>query len=294
MRRDLVPRAVQPGLAAAFERAKEKVSEREFLDRVEAARREFDGLLDDEALGLLVLDELGLNEGAFVEIADLPGRAEASLRVVVERVEGVREFQREGRPPGRVANCVVTDGSGEARLVLWDRDAEKAEDGTLREGARVTLVGARVKESRFGVELHVTPWTALEVEGALDAAKRKLLMDVSGEGDPLALALRGEEEGVQRAFQTRLVDAPGPMRGTIASVATTRPFKRSDGSVGFACDVEVDTPDGRVKVVCWDDAVKAIRAIPVGGDVVLDKLVAKARVGGPEWHTTKETRIKTA
>jgi replication factor A1 len=282
--------SLDPALQPYAERARAKMTDAEFARRIEEARVAFDGLLDDEALALLVLDEAGLNEGAFVELADLQGRAEASVRVVVERVEGVREFAREGRAPGRVCNVVVRDDSGEARVVLWDRDVEKAEDGTLHPGAKVTLVGARVKESRFGPELHVTPWTAIEVEGALDPAKRKLLADVAGDVDPLALALRGVERDL-RPRQTTL-DAPGPLRGALASVAPTRPFRRADGSLGFVCEAEFDTGDGRVRVVCWDEAVKAVRALAVGDEVEVEGLVAKAKGGAAEWHTASGTRFR--
>lgn len=283
---------VDPALAPFFARAASSMSEADFLARVAKARQEFDGLLDEEAIALLVLDEAGLNEGAFLEIVDLGGRSEASLRVAVERVEPPREFAREGRAPGRVCNVIVSDSTGEARVVLWDKDVEKAEDGTLKAGVRFTLVGARVKASHFGVELHVTPWTAIEVDGALDAAKRKLLMDVQGNGDPLALTLRGVESDLRP--KTRTMDAPGPLRGTLVSVSATRPFRRADGAVGFACDAEFDAADGRIKVVCWDEAVKAVRALALGTPVEVTALVAKQKADGFEWHTSRETRVRRA
>lgn len=285
---------MDPALAPYAARARERMSEEEFVARVERARAEFDGLLDDEALALLVLDEAGLNEGAFVELSEIAERGEASVRVTVERIEPPREFAREGRPPGRVCNVVVSDATAEARVVLWDKDVEKAEDGTLHAGARVTLVGARVKLSRFGPELHVTPWTAVEVEGAPDAARRKLLLDVKDGSAALALAL-GREEGVpDAALRPRAVEAPGPLRATFLAVSPTRPFRRADGTVGFACDAELDTAEGRLKVVCWDEAVKAVRALLPGCDVVVEGLVAKARSNGVEWHTTPATIIRPA
>jgi replication factor A1 len=281
---------VDPTLALVYSRARGKVTADEFLARVEKARAEFDGLLDDEALGLLVLDELGLNDGAFLTIAELSGRAEASVRdLTVERVEPPREFQREGRAPGRVANVVVRDATGEARVTLWDRDVEKAEDGTLAPGKRLTLVNARVKDSRYGLELHVTPWTAIEVEGQLDPAKRKLLLDVQPEADPLAVALKDDAVSPQ----TRL-EAPGPLRGALVWIGPTRPFRRADGTTGFACDIDVDTPDGRIRVVCWDEAVKAARALALDAPVIIEPLVARSRGAALEWHTTRDTKFRVA
>lgn len=265
---------VEPTLAAYYERASGKLTAEEFAARVEEEREKFDGLLDDEALALLVLDELGLNDGAFVTIAELSGRAEATVRCTIDGIEPPREFAREGRPPGRVCNCRVSDATGAARLVLWDRDVEKTEDGTLVAGARVTLVNARVKESRWGVELHAGPWTAIEVEGALTAAQRKLIQDVAVEQ---AEAPRAE---------------PETLRGTLLGLTPTRTYRRDDGGVGFACDLDVETDDGRVRVVAWDDAVKAARALRPLARVVIENVTRKTRGAQDEWHTRSDTQLR--
>ena len=280
-----------PAVRALLDRVKGKVDEADFAARIEKARAEFDGLLDDEALALLVLDELGLNEGAYVTLADLKGRAEATVRVTVDRLDPPREFQREGRPSGRVCNVLVSDATGEARVTLWDRDVEKAEDGTLAVGARVTLVNARVKDSKWGVELHVTPWTVIEVEGAPDPARRKLLMDVQGTDDALSLALRKEED--LKSFQARL-PAGGPLMGTLVSVSPTRTYRKADGGVGFVCDVEVEAAEGRVRVTLWDELVRDVRKVQPGAPLVLEGLVAKARGAAMEWHSGSGTRLKAA
>ena len=268
-------------LAPYFEKLRARMSDAEIQQRLAQEREAFGGLLDDEALCLLLLDEMGLNEGAYVTIGDLKGRAEATVRVTVDGVEAPREFQREGRPPGRVVNCRVSDATGSARMVLWDRDVEKTEDGTLWVGARLTLVNARVKETSFGVELHVGPWTVLDVEGALDPAKRKLLQDVAA----------GPETALTGTAQTTL---PASLAGTLAALSPTRTYRRPDGAVGFVCDADLDTPRGRARLVAWDEAVKAVRGIPVGSKLVAENVVQKVRGAATEWHTTRETRLTRA
>lgn len=281
---------MDPAVAALLQRVKGKVDERDFAARMETARAEFDGLLDDEALALLVLDELGLNEGAYVTLGSLSGRAEATVRVAIERIDPPREFPREGRAPGRVCNVLVADATGEARMTLWDRDVEKAEDGTLGVGTRLTLVNARVKDSKWGVELHVTPWTVLEVEGQLDPAKRKLLADVSGEVDPLSVALVKEDD--LSTFQARLGESSEPLRGELAYVSPTRPYRKSDGSTGFVCDIDVDAGEGPIRVVVWDELVRDVRKAPVGGPIELEGLVAKVKGASMEWHTGRGTKVR--
>ena len=278
---------VDPAAAPLLERLRTRLSEAELEARLAESREAFGGLLDDEALALLLLDELGMNEGAYVTIADLPGRAEATVRVTLEGIEPVRTFQRGSGGEGRVVNCLVSDATGSARMVLWDRDVEKTEDGTLRPRCRLTLVNARVKEGRFGTELHVGPWTVLDVEGALDPARRKLLQDVA--------VAEGEAAPRAAATQTTLPPAeegPATVEGTLAGLAPTRSFKRGDGGVGFVCDADVDTPQGRVRLVAWDEAVKAVRALAPGARLVAENVVPKVRGAATEWHTTKESRIR--
>lgn len=280
--------AVDPAVAALRTRLLARMGEAELDQRIAAEREAFGGLLDDEALHLLVLDEMGLNEGAYVTIADLKGRADATVRVSVDRVDPPREFPREGRPPGRVVNCTVSDATGTARMVLWDKDVERAEDGTLRPGARLTLVNARVKETSFGVELHVGPWTVLDVEGALDPAARKLLQDVAATAEPAGASSSSAGGGAAQ------VTLPGTLSGTLSYLSPTRTYRKGDGGVGFVCDADVDTPRGRFRLVAWDEMVKTVRSIPLGSGIVAENVVQKVRGAATEWHTTRESELRKA
>ncbi|HET6405973.1 MAG TPA: OB-fold nucleic acid binding domain-containing protein [Candidatus Thermoplasmatota archaeon] len=290
---------MDPAVASLYARVKERVPQDEFERRIAAARGEFGGLLDDEALALLVLDELGLNEGAYTTLAELKGRSEATVRVRVERVEPPRTFERAGRDPGRVVNVVVSDATGETRLVFWDKDVDRAEE--LKPGAHLTVVNARVKDGRFGAELHVGPWSVLEVEGALDPAKRKLLADV---GAPLphvlsATAVADAEvaaEGAERELvqtQTKLPseELPTALEGTLAWLGPTRPYRSKEGATGFTCELDIATERGPLRVVAWDAHVKAARALREGAPVRIEGLAPKVKGATTEWHTTRETRF---
>lgn len=279
---------MDPAVASLYARVKDRVPQEEFERRIDAARSEFGGLLDDEALALLVLDELGLNEGAYTTLAELKGRSEATVRVRVERVEPARTFERPGRDPGRVVNVVVTDATGETRLVFWDKDTEKAEE--LRPGLHLTVVNARVKEGRFGAELHVGPWSVLEVEGALDPAKRKLLADV---GMPLPHVAPGVPEKALTLTQTKLhaEELPTTLEGTLAWLGPTRPYRSREGATGFTCELDLATDRGPLRVVAWDAHVKTVRALREGHAVRVEGLLPKVKGATTEWHTTPATRF---
>lgn len=272
-------RIVDPAVALLYARVKDRVSQADFERRVREASEAFGGLLDDEASALLVLDELGLNEGAYTTLSELKGRSEATVRVRVERVEPPRTFERAGRDPGRVVNVVVSDATGESRLVFWDKDTDRAEE--LRAGSHLTVVNARVKEGKFGAELHIGPWSVLEVEGALDPAKRKLLADVAPEGPEKALTIT----------QTKLhaEELPTTLEGTLAWLGPTRPHRTKEGVTGFTCELDITTERGPLRVVAWDAHVKSARALKEGVRVRIERLSPKVKGATTEWHTTRET-----
>lgn len=276
------PPVVDPAVASLYARVRDRVPEAEFERRVAEASKQFGGLLDDEAVALLVLDELGLNEGAYTTLAELAGRAEATVRARVERVEPARSFERPGRDPGRVVNVLVSDATAEARLVFWDKDTEKAED--LRTGQHLTIVNARVKEGKFGAELHLGPWSALEIEGALDPAKRKLLADVAPEGP--------EKELVVRQTKLPSEELPTTLEGTMGWLGPTRPYRTKEGATGFQCELDIMTEKGPMRVVAWDAHVKAARGLAEGQRVRVENLAPKIKGALTEWHTTRETRFE--
>lgn len=244
-------------------RAAAKATPEEFRARVEAHRAAFDGLLDDEALALLVLDELGLNDDAYVRLVDARSRAEASVEVRVSAPPARRTFQRRDGGTGEVTNVAIEDATGRATLVLWDRDGDKA--AGLRAGSALRVVHARVKDTKFGLELHASPWTVLEVPGAVSPAKAKLLADVAGE-------------------------APPALEGELVRIDPTRTFLKEAGGVGFAATVTLRVDGSDRRLHCYDEAVRAIRAVPLGARV----RVTDVAPDGADARTTAATRVERA
>lgn len=298
---------MQDLVAEAAARAAPRMDRAAFDARLAEVRAEFDGLLDDEALALLVLDELGLNQGSVLKVAELRGRDEASVVVEVAQVHAPREFQKENGV-GRVVNVDVRDATGTARLVLWGRDSRHVEEGDLRAGARVKIVNARVKDSTWGLELHATPWTKFEVEGALDPAKRKLLMDTRADFDPLenratgavatppaqAFLDVGEPLGGFAPVARLTRDRPAvDVRARLVVLGPTRTFERKDGSIGFVANATLEDASGRAQLVCWDEAVRDVRRVPVGTEVTVRDAQVREKDGRLELHTSRSSRFES-
>ncbi len=106
----------------------------------------------------MVVDELGRSEVAFRRIADLYEGGEALLRVKVEEIEGEKEFTRKDGGQGRVANLIVSDDSGNCRLVLWDDEADLVASGTVKVGSTIRIIDGYVRRGRYGIEVATGKW----------------------------------------------------------------------------------------------------------------------------------------
>jgi replication factor A1 len=69
----------------------------------------------------------------------------------VLEVGAINSFERDGKMK-QVSSLLVADGSGEARLSLWDGNAELVK--RMRSGDRVKVESAYMRKGAFGKELH--------------------------------------------------------------------------------------------------------------------------------------------
>ena len=97
------------------------VGKEEFERRVEEKVADSGDLLDERTAAMLVVKDLGR---AHIRVRDLP--AASSLVCFFAKVLSVgepKEFERPDGTTGLVANVMVGDETGKARLTLWDEKA---------------------------------------------------------------------------------------------------------------------------------------------------------------------------
>jgi len=137
-------------------RSKTGMGEKELEERVrEIMRREGIG---EPAAALLLAEELGVSvegEEEPLHIADLvPGMSRVNIVGRILRKYPPREYTRKDGGKGVVANFIIYDATGKARLVLWDSQVRKYFN-ELKPGDVVKVIDPSVREGRNGVELHV-------------------------------------------------------------------------------------------------------------------------------------------
>jgi replication factor A1 len=148
-----------------YELVKDLMEKEKFEKEIKTRYDEYEGLLNEEALAYLIVDELGRSVIESVKISELKEGDSVSLVVDVEDVREPREFTRKNGSTGQVVNIEITDGTGRCRLTLWDKDVEAVKSGKIRKGSKIRIVNGYVKVSDFGTEINIGRYGQFFVDG---------------------------------------------------------------------------------------------------------------------------------
>ena len=126
-----------------------------------------------------------------MQVKDLkPKQGNVDITIDIVDVGEAREFQKFGKP-GRVANAIAKDETGDIKLTLWNDDIER-----VKAGDKVHLTNGYVNEWQGEMQLTTGRMGKLEIVGKSDA-------DSSKEPDSkirtnIPMEESGEEENTKR------------------------------------------------------------------------------------------------
>ena len=220
----------------------------EFERRVDAKVAESGDLLDERTAAMLVVRDL---DRAHVRIRDLSGTSSlACFFARVLSVEAPREFERSDGTTGIVANVMVGDETGRAKLALWDEKAGGVSE--IGVGSVLEILG-RPK----GGGGRVVDVTAIAIQEAA--------CDITcNEADTLAPA------GPAGDIEVRLIAVEAP-----------RAFRRRDGSPGEMVEAVVGNEKGIFRLVAW--VPETLLEAETGTNVVIRGAVARESDRGIEY-----------
>jgi ssDNA-binding replication factor A large subunit len=145
-----------------------KYSREQLYEKIKAKQEELSGLVSMEGAGHLVARDLGVNllmpEKRVLKINNIvKGMKNVSIKARVIQISDMREFERKDKNKGKVCNLILTDGTGEIRLTLWDKQASIIEEGKIKEGDVIEVKNVFSKENIFGgVELGLSRLSRIE------------------------------------------------------------------------------------------------------------------------------------
>lgn len=248
------------------DRLVEALGPEEFDEMVKRLRGETGGLLDDGAILALISDERGMTEPAVSTLAELSPDRPVFTRARIDAVDPVREFQGRERS-GKLQKLRISDRTGTGVLTLWDEETGLVEQLGLKPGVRVRILGASLRSSRYGEEIHVgkTGFIVLEEEPQDDGPSEKRdigeLPKASGRVDVrgVVLSVNTSGRGRQKTTAIRLFDGTGECDIFVLHEATALPPGLGAGMEMELAGVNLESRDGRPVLRC--DRRSSIRIV---------------------------------
>jgi replication factor A1 len=208
------------------------ISREEFNRRVEEVMESSGDLLDEPTAAMIVVRDLGRTH---VKIRDLgSGSSLSCFFGKVVSTTSPHEFQKSDGSTGQVADILLGDETGQARVVLWDEKAQAAAE--VEVGEVLEVIAKPSPRGKGEVSAMAFRKAACEISCAM-APDRRFLPP-----EPVA------------ELEARVIE-----------IGKIRTFPRRDGSEGRMVEAVIGNPGETSRLVCW--APKLLEGIQAGSSV---------------------------
>ena len=242
---------------------KTKFSRNQLYRKIKEKHEELSGLVSMEGAGHLVARDIGINllttKKRALKIKDIvSGMKHIKLKARVIQTSEIREFDRKGGKRGRVCNLILTDGTGEIRLPLWDKQVGMIEENKIRVDDVVEIKNAFAKDSVFsGVELGLPRLSRIEKIGDDESIPHQVVVS---------------ETGFKRVQIKDLKEGNYEIRGNLVQVFNINPLfqtcpecrtKVDKTENGFVCSEhgKVEPQNNMIISGIVDDGTASIRSV---------------------------------
>ena len=249
------------------------MSEAEFQDRISKYNEKYAGLLSDEVLAHLIVDELGRNVSNFTRISELRAGTKVSLFATVSTPEPKIFSKKKNSRAGALVN--ITDTTGRVRLLLWDtQHVELVENKKIKVGTKLKIINGKITRSTYGIDITPEKFESLIIDPpdfpADDEPANDLeIMDISSVVD----------------------DGPVNVMGTIASITPLRSFNKKNGSSGSVLNLELYDGTGSIRITLWDDHAKTAAEFAIGDQLKIINGYSKLHQNQREIQSNYQTRL---
>lgn len=247
-----------------YKKIKDLISEKEFDDKIKNLKDEYDGLIDDDTIALLIVDELDRNKENICKIIDIKDGIECTLSGKVTKINDTRSFSRKNGSSGEVVNLELSDETGKCTLVLWNNDVELIKNKKIRKGSNIKIINGYVKKGYMGLEINVGKY------GLIDILEEKELNTKN---------INNFE--IENIFEGKIID-----------IQPTRAFFKNNGDFGFVTNVKMKSKIEEVEITVWDKKVKEIKKFKIGDILRIENIDKRQKNGNIELHLNGAGKIK--
>jgi replication factor A1 len=231
----------------------------EVLKRIEEKKEMAKGFLTDEVAVRLVASELGVeiprkslrHEVLFKDL--ISGLNDVTVVGRITRIYPVQTFVRSDMTEGKVAHLLISDKTGELKVVLWNDKASIAESGKVEEGQMVRVSHGYIREGRNG----------------------KLELHLSERGD---LQVLSPEEETVRILEIKIEGGPITVEGIIATTLERREVTVRNEKIAVT-SFDLNDETGRIRVSLWRNLANTVKDLTVGTKLRIRNTYAKKGFG---------------
>ncbi len=135
--------------------SKTGLSKEEIENKINEKYDELSGLVTKEGAALIVARDLGLDfiieKKRRLQIKNIfPGMKNINVIGRIFKISPIIEFSRQDNTKGKVCNIFIADETGYFRLPLWNDQVKIFEEGLIKVGDVVQVVGGIARENIFG------------------------------------------------------------------------------------------------------------------------------------------------
>ncbi len=252
---------MQKEVNSLYEKIKDKISKKDFLDKIKLLQKESDDLLDEYTIALLLLDEMGENTN-ISKISEIKPNLEFTIKGKITEIISLRTFTRKKGSQGKVANLEITDETGSCNLVLWDNDVKLLEEKKIQKNTFIKIINGYVKDGYNGIEINVGKY------GMIEIIKENFDKNIS------------KEEQQKNSI-----------KGEIILIKPTRAFFKNSGKFGFVTDIKIKEKENEKQITVWDEKVKEIQDYKIGDKIKIENIDNRSNKGKKELHLNGSAKI---
>lgn len=268
--------------------------EEEIFALIAHKKEEMGGLINDYGalsgvasdFGIRISELSGESEISFSKIADVLSKKEISVNVIgrAKRIFPIKDFQRKDGTVGKVASIIISDETGEIRIVLWDAHAEISKKVKFND--IVKIIRGNTKVSTFNdierTEINLTTFSIIEInpKGEEGIKIPKILEHIC------SLKEVKETTGNEKRPVVCVI-------GRIISDIVSNEFERVDGGKGIRSPFFIEDETGTIRVIVWDDmSANKEKGINFGSIVKIRGLARKGMLGEVEISTNSADNVE--
>ena len=239
-------------------------TKKDFEKEIKKRYKNYDELIDQDTIALLIVDELGRNKQSITKIIDLAPDGDYTVVGKVQSISDSKTFKRKNGTPGKVINLEISDDTGVCRLVLWNGDIDHIKNKEIQLGTIVKIINGYTKLGYTGgIEINLGRWGLLEVEPT----------DISSQIE-------------QPKCNT------DEITGVLVQKESTKAFFKDNGEFGFVTTITIREHDTKKEITLWGRCVKDIQAYKIGETITLKNVAKKYGNGKTEFHVNENSTIE--